>query len=70
VVRWVPGRKIPPPQTRVESGEGGGSNEEILGVVDPFEASQGEHFVGSAMLKPCFSPFEPGICALATGDLR
>jgi hypothetical protein len=45
-------------------------NEEILGVVDPFEASQGEHFVGSAMLKPCFSPFEPGICALATGDLR
>jgi hypothetical protein len=52
VVRWVPGRKIPPPQTRVESGEGGGSNEEILGVVDPFEASQGEHFVGSAILKP------------------
>ena len=45
-------------------------NEEILGVVDPFEASQGEHFVGSAMLKPCFSPFEPGICALATGALR
>ena len=27
-------------------------NEEILGVVDPFEASQGEHFVGSGILKP------------------
>ena len=44
--------QIPPPQTCVESGDGGGSNEEILGVVDPFETSQGEHFVGSGILKP------------------
>ena len=43
-------------------------NTDIVGVVDPLEASQGDRVVGSAMLKPCFSPFEPGICALATEE--
>ena len=40
-------------------------NDEISGVDPrPFEKSD---FVGSALLKPCFSPYEPGICAISTG---
>jgi hypothetical protein len=42
-------------------------NEDIVGHDPaPFESSD---FVGSALLKPCFSPFQPAICAISTGKL-
>ena len=39
---------------------------DILGL-DPMP-DPGADFVGSALLKPCFSPFDPGICAIATEE--
>ncbi len=42
-------------------------NEDIVGHDPaPFESSD---FVGSALLKPCFSPFQPAICAISTGKV-
>ena len=34
----------------------------------PIELPNGDAFVGPALTKPCFSPFEPGIAAVATED--
>ena len=40
--------------------------EDVVGLDPvPFESSD---FVGSALLKPCFSPFQQGICAIATEE--
>ncbi len=42
-------------------------NEDIVGHDPaPFESSD---FVGSALQKPCFSPFQPAFCAISTGKV-
>ena len=45
-----------------------GLNEEFS-ALHPLEMTSGDAdaIVGTALTKPCFSPFEPGICAFGTG---
>jgi len=56
---------------RVNIGQlcGAAFGEEFSGLYPlPIELPNGDAFVGPALTKPCFSPFEPGIAAVATEE--